>query len=238
MKGYVDMKYKFPAVIISAALLFASMTGCGEEKTTMNTETSRIVMDNFINQEQYAIKITYQDMNFNFYYSKDGDREFLGTTMANIQSGVIRLGNLTYYVDLVGSGKMRCIENDTTEMNYAKELLNTIYKQTVVNGTLTNSTSYGEGEELINYDYYDYDDPESGDVIQWKIAVQYDKLLQAERISDGRIFDFEYPVFNDVVFDIPEDYIIVDDDGNPVDGSSAESSSVQTSGSEEQTAVS
>ncbi len=231
MKGYVDMKYKFPAVIISAALLFVSMTGCGEKKT-MNTETSRIVMDDFINQEQYAIKITYQDMNFNFYYSKDGDREFLGTTMANVQSGVIRLGNLTYYIDLVGSGKMRCIENDTTDMNYARELLNTIYKQTVVNGTLTNNVSYGEGEELINYDYYDYNDPESGEVIQWKIAVQYDKLLQAERISDGRIFDFEYPVFSDVVFDIPDDYIIVDDDGNPVDSSA--DSSVLTSDSAEQ----
>lgn len=235
MKGYVNMKYKFPAVIISAVLMLTAVTGCGKTEK-MNTETSRIVMDDFINQEQYAIKITYQDMNFNFYYAKDGDREFLGTTMANIQSGVIRLGKFTYYIDLVGSGKMRCIENDTTDMNYAKELLNTIYKQTVVGGTLTNNVSYGEGEQLINYDYYDYDDPESGDVIQWKIAVQYDRLLQAERISDGRVFEFEYPTFDDVVFEIPDDYVVVDDDGNPVD--SSDGSSEQNTESAEQTAVS
>lgn len=203
------MKFKFLAVIVTVVLVMVTFSGCKKEEV-MNTETSRVTMDEFINQEQYAIKIVYEGMNLEFYYAKDGEREFLGTTIADIQSCVIRKDNRTYYIDIVGSKQMRCIENDNTDMNYAKDILNTIYKQTVVNGKLTSSAVI-DGKVKSVHESFDYDDTAvSGDIIQWQTVIEDNKLIQAHRLSDNRVFNFEYPKFDETVFDIPEDYVIVE----------------------------
>ncbi len=188
-------------------------TGCEKEPEYGNTETSRVVMDNFINQEQYSILIEYEGMNYEIYYVKDGENEFLGTTVGNIQSRIIRLGTKTYNFDVVGSGKVRLVENDPTDINLAVQLLDLIYNQTVVDGKLVKSTGFLEGENHTTYDYYEYVD-ENGKTIEWRTAVSGERLIQATRISDSRVINFQYPAFTKDVFTLPEDYVFVDDNGN------------------------
>jgi hypothetical protein len=240
------MKLKKLTAVIISAFMFFSFSGCNgnessenseqisvatdndslenSEQTSvvtdndsdMNLEKSRDVMDAFINQEQYAIMFEYEGMNLEYYYAKDGENEFLGSTVGNIQSGVFRFGNVTYYVDIVGSGELRRIENDETDINAAVTVLDTIYYQTVVNGKCISQSV--EDDEI--YNTYEYDDTEkSGDIIEWQTVVGSDgKLIKATRVNDSRIFAFSYPEYTDKVFYIPEEYIIVDDDGNPVNG--------------------
>ncbi len=200
--------------VLASSMLFFS--GCEKEpeEKVMNTETSRIVMDNFINQDEYIITIIYEGMNYELTYAKSGDKEYLGTMVGNLLSKIIRQGDKTYYFDVVGSGKMRRIENDTTDINLALTMLNTIYNQTVVNGTLTKTIDIGQGMGRVVYDYYTYTDEETGDVIEWRTAIRDDVLVQAERISDKKIFNFEYPLMDEELFEFPSDYVLVDDEGN------------------------
>ncbi len=209
----MKIKSIFCCVLASAVMLFS---GCQKEpeKEIMNTETSRVVMDNFINQDEYIVTVIYEGMNYELTYAKSGDKEYLGTMVGDIFSKIIRQGDKTYYFDVVGSGKMRRIENDTTDINLALVMLNTIYNQTVVNGVLTKTIDIGEGNGRVVYDYYTYTDEETGDVIEWKTAIRDDILVQAERISDQRIFNFEYPILDHELFEFPSNYVLVDDDGN------------------------
>lgn len=228
---------KITAAVISAFMLF-SLSGCNEKSSSedsessensdssavvtnnssgMNLEESRAVMDEFINQEQYAIRFAYEGMNIDYYYAKDGENEFLGSTVGDIQSGVFRFGNITYYVDIVGSGELRRIENDETDIQLINQALNAVYHQTVVNGKCISQSVDEDGNTLNTYEYDDTE--ESGDIIEWQTVVNPEgKLLRATRVNDGRIFAFSYPEFTDKVFYIPPEYIIVDDDGNPVNG--------------------
>lgn len=203
------MKSRFFSMIISAVLLCSCLTGCESEKPVMNTETSRPVMDEFINSDRVSIKVIYDGMNLEFYYVKDGSNEFLCTTMSNAQSVVMRSGGYTYYIDIVGSGEVRCVQSDETNLNYAYEMLDTIYRQTVVKGTLVKSMVLGTDEYPINVDNYTYYDEESGNNIDWQVTVANNMIKQAKRLADEQLFIFEYPEFTTDVFYIPEDYNIV-----------------------------
>lgn len=203
------MKSRFFSMILSAVLLCSCFTGCESSQPVMDTETSRPVMDEFINSDQFAIRVIYDGMNLEFYYAKDGSNEFLGTTMANTQSAIMRNGDYTYYIDVVGSGEVRCVQGDTTDLNYAYDILNTIYNQTVVNGTLVTQRHLGEGDMYLSVDNYTYHDEENNTDIGWQISVRDNMIIQAHRLSDDRVFIFEYPDFTTDVFYIPEEYNIV-----------------------------
>lgn len=229
------MKTKKILLFMTAILMTVSFSACGQNSSSsssaavnnsiaatgnqINLVQSKSIMEEYINRDQYAVKIDYEGMNLNYYYAKDNDREFLGSTVGNVQSGIFREGNITYSVDIVGSGKLRRIENDTTDINVALQTLDLIYNQTVINGQCKDQSADGDGNTVNTYEY---NDEESGNIIIWKTYVQPDgMLLKAVRTNDNRIFSFSYPEFTDEVFTIPDDYIIVDDDGNPVNGTAS-----------------
>lgn len=204
------MKSKLFTMFAASVILCSAMTGCESGTPEMNAETSRPVMDEYINRDSYAIKVIYDDKNLEFYYAKDGDIEALITTMGGAQSAVFRDDGYTYYVDVVGQKEVRCIEGDTTDLNYACEMLNMIYKESVVQGEFVMRRELGTKKNPITVDNYTYTDTENDDsIIEWQLTIKDNMLIKALRINDNNSITFEYPEVDDSVFYIPEDYNIV-----------------------------